>query len=115
MDIPGGMPKPNSMDEFFALAPQYFNSQAARGKDVTVQFNVSGGDGGDWVVAIKDGTCTVEKGLAAKADGTVNASAQTLLGLARGEVDPLTAFMMGKVKVRGDMSVLLSLQSVFGL
>ena len=46
------------------------------------------------------------------ADCTVKCSLDTLEGLIAGDVDPTGAFMMGKIKVEGDMSVAMRLSSV---
>ena len=50
----------------------------------------------------------------APADCTISMSMDDFLGMTRGELDPTTAFMMGKLKVEGDMSVAMKLQSVLG-
>lgn len=45
-------------------------------------------------------------------DCTVACTIDTLGDLMSGEVDPTTAFMTGRIKVSGDMSVALKLQRV---
>ena len=47
------------------------------------------------------------------ADCTINVDKADFLALAAGELDPMMAFMSGKLKVAGDMSVAMGLQSVF--
>lgn len=46
------------------------------------------------------------------ADCTVKCSLDTLEGLVAGDIDPTGAFMMGKIKVEGDMGVAMRLSSV---
>ena len=46
------------------------------------------------------------------ADVTLTASRETFEGIIAGDVNPTTAFMTGKLKVAGDMSVALRLQRV---
>ncbi len=48
-----------------------------------------------------------------EADCTVSVSQEDLLGMMTGTVNPMTAFMSGKVKVKGDMSVAMKMQSLF--
>jgi putative sterol carrier protein len=46
----------------------------------------------------------------APADCTVIASKDDFVAMATGQMDPTTAFMTGKLKINGDMSVAMSLQ-----
>jgi putative sterol carrier protein len=45
-------------------------------------------------------------------DATITQSYETAVGLAKSEVSPVTAFMTGKIKVGGNMGLLLGLQGV---
>ena len=47
------------------------------------------------------------------ADCTIKVSKDDFIALAAGELDPMMAFMSGKLKVEGDMSVAMGLQSLF--
>ena len=47
-----------------------------------------------------------------EADCTVGITLENLNALLNGELDPTTGFMMGKLKVSGDMSVAMRLQRV---
>lgn len=48
------------------------------------------------------------------ADCTVNVSMDDFQALINGRLNPMTAFMSGKIKVDGDMGVAMKLQSLFG-
>jgi len=48
----------------------------------------------------KDAQCTIKIALA------------DFIAMGKGELDPMTAFMMGKLKVSGDMGVAMKLQKV---
>ena len=48
-----------------------------------------------------------------EADCTITVSKEDFGKLAAGELDPMMAFMSGKLKVSGDMSVAMGLQSIF--
>ena len=48
------------------------------------------------------------------ADCTVNVSLTDFQSLIRGDLNPMSAFMSGKIKVDGDMGVAMKLQSLFG-
>ena len=47
-----------------------------------------------------------------EADCTVGITLENLTAMLQGDLDPATGFMMGKLKVSGDMSVALRLQRV---
>lgn len=47
------------------------------------------------------------------ADCTISVARDDFIALATGKLDPMMAFMSGKLKVAGDMSVAMGLQSLF--
>jgi len=47
------------------------------------------------------------------ADCTITVDKADFIALASGSLDPMMAFMSGKLKVAGDMSVAMGLQSLF--
>jgi len=86
-------------------------AQAAAGKKATIQ-QVIDRDGEQtryWIV-IADGTIDMGIGDAEAPDATITESYQTAVGLAKREVNVVTAFMTGKIKVDGNMGLLLGLQ-----
>lgn len=46
-------------------------------------------------------------------DCTIAVSQSDLQGLMSGDLNPMTAFMFGKLKITGDMGVAMKLQSLF--
>lgn len=48
-----------------------------------------------------------------EADCTISVDKGDFIALAEGNLDPMMAFMSGKLKVAGDMSVAMGLQSIF--
>jgi putative sterol carrier protein len=48
------------------------------------------------------------------AEATITQSYDTAVALAKRELSPVTGFMMGKIKVAGNMGLLLGLQGVLG-
>lgn len=48
-----------------------------------------------------------------QADCTIGVSQKDLEGLMSGDLNPMTAFMFGKLKITGDMGVAMKLQSLF--
>jgi putative sterol carrier protein len=77
------------------------------GKRVKLDFGADGLillDGVDQKVSQEDGPV----------DATISSSWDDFKALAKGELNPMAAFMAGRVKVAGDMSVAMSLQNVLG-
>lgn len=48
-----------------------------------------------------------------EADCTISIAQDDLTGMMNGSVNPMTAFMSGKIKVKGDMGLAMKLQSLF--
>ena len=55
------------------------------------------------------------RGRLAAADATITETYETAVALAKSELSPVTAFMTGKVKIAGNMGMLLGLQAVLSL
>lgn len=99
-----------SAQEFFDELPRRVDPARLAGISSTYVFDVTGT--GTWTVAIADGAITVTEGTH-DADATVIASEKTFLKLVSGESNPTTAYLTGKIKVRGDMGAVLKLQGLF--
>jgi putative sterol carrier protein len=67
------------------------------------------GDTSYWIT-IGDGAIDLGVGELESPDATIAQTYDTAVALARNELSPVTAFMMGKVKVQGNMGMLLGLQ-----
>ncbi|WP_076071496.1 SCP2 sterol-binding domain-containing protein [Sphingomonas montana] len=77
------------------------------GKKVKIDFGPEG-------VILLDGVAREVTEADGDADSTVKVSWEDWQALAGGTLNPMTAFMSGKLKVEGDMSVAMQLQSVLG-
>lgn len=88
--------------------------QAIVGKRATIQQVISR-DGGDTQYWIKIADDVIEMGVGG-VDGpeaTITQSYETAVKLATGELSAVTAFMTGKIKIAGNMGLLLGLQGAF--
>ncbi|MEO6248356.1 MAG: SCP2 sterol-binding domain-containing protein [Sphingomicrobium sp.] len=74
----------------------------------TVKIDFGGSDG----VLLLDGAANKVSETDADADTTIKVSWADWEALAAGQLDGMTAFMTGKLKVEGDMSNAMQLQSV---
>jgi putative sterol carrier protein len=69
-------------------------------------------DVGTWTVAVKDDGLTVTEGDEG-GDCTLSASAETFSRIVSGEQNATTAYMTGKLKIKGDMGAAMKLQKLF--
>lgn len=70
---------------------------------VAFQFNVTGEGEGAFYVEIKDGKVNVEPYEYYDRDILVTASADTVMGLVNGKIDPVKAYLIGRLKAEGDL------------
>ena len=73
-----------------------------------IRMVVTGGPGGDWSVNFKLGPGPVP----AEPTTTVTIAAADADALERGELDPMQAFMSGKIMVAGDMTLMMQMQAI---
>lgn len=99
-------------DVFDQLAAS-FDPSGAGDVNVTIQFDLSGPDGGQWVVAIADGRAQVTKGTAPSPSMTISASAADYMEMIEGRLDPQMAFMGGRLSLGGDLSIAMRMQELF--
>ena len=83
-------------------------------RDAVVQFNISGDDGGAWYAAIEGGKIAVASGASSNASMTLNCTAEDFRAMLSGELNGVSAFMQGRIKIDGDMSLAMKLQSLLG-
>jgi len=90
-----------------------FVPEKAVGLDATIQFNLTGEHAMQGYMVIKDGQCSLAQGLAPQARLTVTAKSEDLMDIFTGKLDGMQAFMQGKLKIAGDMSLAMKLLTMF--
>jgi putative sterol carrier protein len=83
-----------------------------QGINGVMQFEFSGEGGGTWTLTLGDGKIKLEEGEAQSPNVTFAMDAQDFVAIANGELNAVSAFMQGKVKVSGDMALAMRLQSL---
>ena len=102
--------------ETFEAMPGRFQPDRAQGMAPTViQYNITGEGGGVYHVSIADGRCTLREGSAALPQLTLTMAAGDWLDMLSGKLSGQVAFMSGRLKHKGEMSLLLRLPSLFGI
>jgi putative sterol carrier protein len=98
-------------------AQDFFDSLGSRadasklaGMSNSYLFDIEGE--GQWHVDVRDGAITVTQG-GGEADATITTSGETFEKIVAGEQNPTTAYMTGKLKIKGDMGAAMKLQKIF--
>lgn len=92
----------------------HFDTKAAEGVHAVVVYLLAGDHGGVWTLRVKDGLLEVDEGMAMGAtDATVSMTANDFVKVALGEINPMSAFMSGKIKVDGNPFVAQKMQGLF--
>ena len=99
-----------TVQEFFDALPGKVDPDKTAGMNNSYVFDIEGA--GAWTVSVVDGAVSVAEG-AAEADCRLSASEETLMKIASGEANATTAYMTGKLKIKGDMGAALKLQKLF--
>ena len=100
----------NVRDFFESLEARAQGASKAAGLNATYLFDIDGA--GKWLVRVENGKPTVSEG-DGEAETTISASDQTFLRIVNGEQNATTAFMTGKLRVKGDMGNAMKLQQLF--
>ncbi|MEJ2710844.1 MAG: SCP2 sterol-binding domain-containing protein [Anaerolineales bacterium] len=102
-----------TVPELMSRMPKAFQPEKAAGVDAVIQYHLTGEEGGDWIITIKDGQCTVVEGEADNANMTLTADAQDYKEVILGKTDAMQAFMKGKIKLAGDLNLAMKLPNFF--
>ena len=97
--------------EFFETLESRSDSSKAAGLTANYLFDIDGA--GKWTVRVDNGDVSVQEGEQDGADTTIESSEETFLQIVNGEQNPTSAYMSGKLKVRGDMGQAMKLQQLF--
>ncbi len=102
--------------EFFTAKSEQLKASdgSLDGINAVYQFNLSGDDGGTWVIDLASDTKEVREGEEESAQCVISMAAPDFMSMIQGSLNPQMAFMTGKLRVKGDMGLALKLQSILG-
>jgi putative sterol carrier protein len=99
-----------SAREFFEGLESRIDPARTEGMNNSYVFEIDGA--GTWKVDVRDGKVSVTEG-GGDADATISAGEETFAQIASGDVNATTAYMTGKLKIKGDMGAAMKLQKLF--
>jgi putative sterol carrier protein len=105
----------NSFQDVVKLLPQVFQADKAGGISAVVYIHLTGASAGDWTLTIKDKQCALTEGMPSSPRLTLTADSKNMMDILTGKMDGVRAFMMGKLKVSGDMNLAQQLINLFKL
>ena len=94
------------------VLPEKFDPEKAADLSAVVQFKISGDDGGQWVLTIKDKKLEVTEGTVDNPHMTLIMKDKDYVSLVTGKLSGQKAFMTGKLKFKGDMNLGMKLQKL---
>jgi putative sterol carrier protein len=100
-----------STREFFETLPSRVDQSKTAGMTNSYVFDVE--SVGAWTVRVEDGDVSVGEGAEEGVDCTISASEETFEAIVAGDQNPTTAYMTGKLKIKGDMGAAMKLQKLF--
>ena len=100
------------MADIFGTMEARVRPEGIKGVSANYGYKVTGDGGGEWTVSVKDGTLEVLEGLH-EPNVTTTVAARDWIAITLGKLDGMTAFTTGKLKVEGEMGLLMQAPKFF--
>ncbi len=98
-----------NVNELIQHMPNNMNAAAAANLNTTIQYRITQ----PMYLLLNDGQCSAHEGTAEKPNLTLIIADEDLKAMITGELNGISAFMSGKLKVEGDMMLAQRLPSIF--
>jgi putative sterol carrier protein len=104
---------PTTVKEFFQLLPGRLDPDAAEDLDAVYQFDLSGAQGGQYILMIREGACQVAEGMHADPHVVLSMAGEDCLKVLTGQLSGPAAAMSGRIKISGDIGLAMQLKALF--
>jgi len=104
---------PTTVKEFFQFLPNRLDSNAAEDLDAVYQFDLSGAQGGQYFLTIRDGACQVSEGMHEDPHVVLSMAGEDCIKILKGQLNGPAAAMSGRLKVSGDIGLAIQLKALF--
>jgi len=95
--------------------PSAFQADKAGSAKAVINLDLTSDGGGEWVLDVANGQCEVREEFADPADVKVSMSAADFILLTKGRLNPVQAFMGGKIKIAGNVGMVMQMLNWFNL
>jgi putative sterol carrier protein len=102
-----------NLKAFFQALPRALDRDAAEDLDAVYQFDLSGPQGGRYILKIRDGACVVEEGSHPDPHVTLAMAAEDCMKVLGGQLSGQSVLMSGRLRISGDMGLAMQLKSLF--
>jgi len=106
-------PSTSTPQQVFDGMRQSFQANKAKGVHARYQWELSGPNGGEWWIDVKDGTYQMGKGKIDNPSVTFITSDADWVAMSNGKLKGTWAFLTGRLKVRGSQAVARKLNEIF--
>ena len=104
---------PTTVKEFFQLLPGRLDSDAAEDLDAVYQFDLSGAQGGQYILTIREGACQVAEGMHADPHVVLSMAGEDCIKILKGQLSGPAVAMSGRLKISGDIGLAMQLKALF--
>lgn len=103
----------HSIPELFEEYRARFLPDKAHDLEGAVQLRLSGEEGGDWVLEVRDRVLSITSGLHATPIATIACRAKDWIAISTGRANPMALVLTGRMKVKGSISTVTRFQHLF--
>jgi putative sterol carrier protein len=103
----------STLKEFFQRLPAALDRDAAEDVEAVYQFDLSGPQGGQYIVTIQHGGCVVEEGTHADPHVTLSMAGEDCVKVLNGQLSGSAVLMSGRLRVTGDLGLAMQLPALF--
>jgi len=104
---------PTTVKEFLQLLPSRLDPDAAEDLDAVYQFDLSGAQGGQYILTICERTCHVVEGMHADPHVVLSMTGEDCMKVLRGQLSGTAVAMSGRLKISGDIGLAMQLKALF--
>jgi putative sterol carrier protein len=103
----------SAVREMVEKMPGAFLPEKAGDATARIQLDLTGDQGGAWLLDVAERQCTVTEEKASQVDVTVTMDAADFVALYSNKLNPVQAFMSGKIKISGNVGMVMQLLNWF--
>ena len=104
---------PTTIKEFFQRLPAQLDADAAEDLDAVYQFDLSGAQGGQYILTIREGACQVAEGMHAHPHVVLSMAGEDCIKILNGQLSGTAIAMSGRLKIGGDIGLAMQLKALF--